>query len=118
MAVDAIKASAINSPWLRRYVSNSSTAWSDICGSRGTTSNRLMNLASEMDIGGVSARVFSAEHLAAIALLTGRAKDKARLLMFWESETFNKERFQEIAARHGLLDAWQRFMVQFVEEQH
>lgn len=86
--------------------------------SNGPLVEEALAVASEMDIVCVSARVFSAEHLAAIALQTGRAKDKARLLMFMESETLNKERFQEIAARHGLLDAWQRFMVQFVEEQH
>ena len=34
------------------------------------------------DVEGISTRVFTAEHLAAIALETGRAKDKARLLQF------------------------------------
>ena len=36
------------------------------------------------DVDGTPARVFTAEHLAAIALQTGRAKDKARLLQFIE----------------------------------
>src|SRR5262249_42624427 len=40
--------------------------------------------AVEADVDGVNARVFTAEHLAAIALETGRAKDKARLLQFIE----------------------------------
>ena len=38
--------------------------------------------AVEVDIAGIPARVFTAEYLAAIALHTGRAKDKARLLQF------------------------------------
>ena len=37
------------------------------------------------DVEGTPARVLTAEHLAAIALQTGRAKDKARLLQFIES---------------------------------
>src|SRR5688572_21885057 len=40
--------------------------------------------AVEHDVEGTPVRVFTAEHLAAIALQTGRAKDKARLLQFIE----------------------------------
>ena|ERR1700686_4736085 len=40
--------------------------------------------AVERDVDGIKARVFTAEHLAAIALQTGRTKDKARLLQFIE----------------------------------
>src|ERR1700751_684272 len=39
----------------------------------------------EIDVAGTPARVFTAEHVAAIALQTGRAKDKARLLQFVET---------------------------------
>ncbi len=41
--------------------------------------------ALEKEVGGTSVRVFTAEHQAAIALQTGRAKDKARLLQFIEA---------------------------------
>ena len=41
--------------------------------------------AVPVDVEGIPARVFTAEHLAAIALQTGRAKDKARLLQFIET---------------------------------
>lgn len=67
----------------------------------------------ETDIEGISARVFTAEHLAAIALQTGRAKDKARLLQFVEAGALDEERFQAIIARHGLVEAWQKFQRQF-----
>ncbi len=40
--------------------------------------------AVEINVADTPARVFSAEHLAAIALQTGRAKDKSRLLQFIE----------------------------------
>ena len=46
----------------------------------GPLVDEALGQAVETDVEGVRARVFSAEHLAAIALETGRAKDKARLL--------------------------------------
>ena len=70
--------------------------------------------AVEKDVSGTPARVFTAEHLAAIALQTGRAKDKARLLQFIETGALDPERFQAILSRHGLLAAWQRFERQFL----
>jgi hypothetical protein len=66
------------------------------------------------DVAGTVARVFSAEHLAAIALQTGRAKDKARLLQFIEAGALDPARFQTILARHELQEAWQRFQSQFL----
>jgi hypothetical protein len=70
--------------------------------------------AVEKDVAGVSARVFTAEHLAAIALQTGRAKDKTRLLQFIEAGVLDLARFQAIIARHDLQGAWQRFETQFL----
>ena len=70
--------------------------------------------AVEKDVAGVPARVFTAEHLAAIALQTGRAKDKARLLQFVEAGILDPARFQAILSRHELVAAWQRFEQQFL----
>ncbi len=70
--------------------------------------------AVEKDVAGMSARVFTAEHLAAIALQTGRAKDKARLLQFIETGALDPARFQAILSRHGLAAAWKRFEKQFL----
>jgi len=72
--------------------------------------------AVETDVEGTPARVFMGEHLAAIALQTGRAKDKARLLQFIEAGAFDAARFQAILARHGLVDAWQKFERQFLND--
>jgi hypothetical protein len=58
------------------------------------------------DVQGTPARVFTAEHLAAVALHTGRAKDKARLLQFIEAGALDAARFEAIVARHGLVGAW------------
>lgn len=68
------------------------------------------------DVEDTPVRVFSREHLAAIALQTGRAKDKARLLQFTEDEDFDLARFQAIVGRHGLGAAWQRFEQQFLSD--
>ena len=71
--------------------------------------------AVTVDVEGTPARVFTAEHLAAIALQTGRAKDHARLLQFIEAAGINAERFQSLVRRHGLLDRWQTFERRFLQ---
>ena len=78
------------------------------------TEEALTN-AIEMDVDGLRARVFTAEHLAAVALQTGRAKDKARLLQFHEAGVLDLKRFEKIIERHRLVDKWQRFQQQFLE---
>lgn len=70
--------------------------------------------AHEKDVEGTPARVFTAEHLAAIALQVGRAKDKARLLQFIEAAALDDARFQAILARHGHVEAWRKFQRQFL----
>ena len=72
--------------------------------------------AVNIPVGEIPARVFSAEHLAAIALQVGRAKDKARLLQFIEAGVLDSERFQAILTRHQLGEAWQRFARQFLTD--
>lgn len=69
----------------------------------------------EKDVDGTGARVFTPEHIAAIALDTGRAKDKARVLQFIEAGVLDLERLQEIIARHGLTGHWQQFERQFLK---
>ena len=70
--------------------------------------------AVEKDVEGTPARVFTAEHLAAIALQTGRAKDKARVIEFIEAGVLDAQRFEAILTRHGLLDRWRQFERQFL----
>ena len=72
--------------------------------------------AVEADVDGVPARVFGADHLAAIALQTGRAKDKARLLQFFEEGALDAARFHDIIRRHALGEAWAKFDRQFLTE--
>ena len=57
----------------------------------------------------------AAEHLMAIALQTGRAKDHARLVMFVEAGIANMVRLRAILARHSLLEAWAKFERRFLQ---
>ena len=70
-------------------------------------------MAVERDVEGTPARVFTAEHIAAVALDTGRAKDKARVLQFIEADAVDLARLQEILRRHGLSGEWEKFERQF-----
>ncbi|MGI8966634.1 MAG: hypothetical protein ACR2H1_11175 [Limisphaerales bacterium] len=72
--------------------------------------------AIEINVTDTPARVFSAEHLAAIALQTGRAKDKSRLLQFIEDGVLDSARFQTILSRHDLIAAWKKFEQQFLTD--
>lgn len=67
------------------------------------------------DVDGVPVRVFSAEHLMAIALDTGRAKDHARLVQFVEAGVFDPAQLDAILQRHGLVDKWRRFEQRFLQ---
>jgi hypothetical protein len=73
--------------------------------------------ALQTDVDGEPTWVFTAEHLAAIALQTGRAKDKARLLQFIEAGALDAERLDAILKRHGLVEKWQRFERQFLRDE-
>jgi len=62
-------------------------------------------------------RVFSAEHLAAIALDVGRPKDRIRLTQFLEWSGFDRDRFEAIVERTGLVAKWQQFKRLFGDEE-
>jgi len=64
---------------------------------------------------GLTTRVMTVEHLMAIALQTGRAKDHARLVMFIEAGIADMDRLRDILARHSLLDAWAKFEKRFLQ---
>lgn len=65
--------------------------------------------AVETEVEGVRTRVMTAEHLVAIALQTGRAKDAARVLQFIESGSLDVDRLDGILRRHGLVAKWEEF---------
>ena len=52
----------------------------------------------------------------ALARQTGRAKDKARVLQFLESDALDADRFHDILVPHGLQASWRRFERQFPDD--
>jgi hypothetical protein len=68
------------------------------------------------DVEGTQTFVMTAEHLAAIALRTGRAKDHNRILQFLEQNTLDKARLRDILQRHGLTTKWQQFERRYLGE--
>lgn len=75
--------------------------------------HEAMEQAETADFEGVPFRVVRAVHLAVIALSVGRAKDFARILALRESSSVSKEEIGQLAARHGLTDAWRNFLDRF-----
>jgi hypothetical protein len=72
--------------------------------------------AETADLEGVPLRVVRADHLAVIALSVGRAKDFMRILALLESGSVSADRVEDIAAQHGLADAWKRFRRRFLSD--
>jgi len=60
--------------------------------------------AADTDYDGVPTRVFTPEHLCAIALQTGRGKDFARVMLFLEENEVDLGALSALAARFGLSD--------------
>jgi hypothetical protein len=66
--------------------------------------------ASDVDFDGVPTRVFRAEHLCAIALQTGRAKDYLRVSMFLEQNAVDRDKLSDVVRRYGLAEQLARFV--------
>jgi hypothetical protein len=62
--------------------------------------------------------VMTAEHLVAIALQTGRAKDFNRILQFLEQNAVDGEKLHRILERHGLAGKWKQFERRYLEGSH
>ena len=70
--------------------------------------------AEAADFDGVPFRVVRADHLAVIALSVGRAKDFARILALLESGSVTRQNIEQVAAKHGLAEAWKHFEARFL----
>lgn len=70
--------------------------------------------AIESDVDGEPVWIFRPEYLATIALQTGRAKDKSRLLEFIEQNAFDSDQFLKLVQNHRLTDKWKLFKQQFL----
>jgi hypothetical protein len=70
----------------------------------------------ETELEGMRTWVMTAEHLTAIALQTGRAKDFNRVLQFIESGALTSDKLDSILSRHGLLAKWEKFGDKFLKD--
>ena len=80
----------------------------------GPLAEEALDNAKEIDVAGFPARVFTPEYLAAIALQTGRAKDKARMLQFVEAGVLDATEFEQLIERHQLSGKWRNFKQHFM----
>jgi hypothetical protein len=64
--------------------------------------------ADGIEFDGIPTRIFTAEHLCAIALQTGRSKDHLRVTMFLEQGRVDVVRLQAMLERYGLVDRLNR----------
>jgi len=62
--------------------------------------------ARKVEFEGVITQVPTPEHLMAIMLQTGRAKDRLRFEMFQEQVEYDNERLAEIVSKHSLQDRY------------
>lgn len=69
--------------------------------------------AREIRFKGTPTRVMRAEHLVAVMLQAGRAKDYARIIQFLEEEAVELPVLAEALARHGLTERWDEFRRRF-----
>lgn len=57
-----------------------------------------------------------AEHLVAIALQTGRAKDFARILQFLEQNAIDRSKLDQLLTQFNLVDKWRQFERRYLED--
>lgn len=69
--------------------------------------------ALSLDFGGNFGKVMRPEHLAAIALQTGRSKDYQRVSEFIRNGSVQVEAIQALINRFGLTDRWALFLTRF-----
>ena len=65
--------------------------------------------AVEKNVGQTTTRVMRVEHLIAIALKTGRAKDYMRIALLLEEAEVDDARLRDILSRHQLQDRWKKY---------
>jgi len=80
----------------------------------GPLEEEALEQAVETEVEGTVTWVITAEHLAAMALKTGRAKDFARLLQFVEAGALDATSLNLSLEKHRLHEKWQEFELKFL----
>jgi hypothetical protein len=74
-----------------------------------------LNEAVPTTVENVPTWVMTSEHLAAIALRTGRAKDHSRILQFFEQGAIDGKKLRSVIERHGLSAKWRQFERRYLD---
>jgi len=82
----------------------------------GPLEEEALEQAITTGVDGIKTRVMTAEHLVAIALQLGRAKDKIRITQFLDGGVLDLPRLEAILDRHGLLAKWRAFRDKYGSE--
>jgi hypothetical protein len=69
--------------------------------------------ARTKDFGGVDGKIMGPEHLAAIALATGRGKDYVRVAEFIRTGKLDPTILNQLIDQFGLADRWKEFQTRF-----
>jgi hypothetical protein len=78
--------------------------------------NEALAEARRVEVEGVGTWVMTAEHLVAIALQTGRAKDYARIVQFVEQDAIDAGKLESLLTSHGLMAKWRKFRQRYFDE--
>lgn len=92
--------------WLVQFVEAShSSLWTE-----------AINEADLMLIEDFEVPVIGREHLAAMWLLAGRAKDYQKIALFWDANLITMTKLKDILERHNLLLKWEKEKKRFINE--
>ena len=69
--------------------------------------------ARRVEYGETHTFIFSAEHLGAELLRSGRLKDQVRVIDLIESKKMDLKVFRDIINRHGLTEKWKEFVTRY-----
>ena len=78
-----------------------------------TVQEEAIAQARRVDYGGTHTFIFSAEHLGAELLRSGRLKDQVRVIDLIESKKMDLKVFRDIINRHGLTEKWKEFVSRY-----
>lgn len=73
----------------------------------------ILNARTKM-FGGQEGRIMGPDHLAAIALATGRGKDYVRVEEFIKRNKIDMDVFLQLVERFGLQEQWKTFEMRFL----
>lgn len=107
LGYDAVKEGVVIGDWLVQFVPVFNSLQEE-----------AVERAQRVPFGEEYTSLFSAEHLAAELLRSGRSQDYARTIGLIESEQMDMEAFREILRRHDLQEKWKEFLIRFDLEQY